>query len=116
MGKNTNKDILLSITMLVSDRPDTLKKCLASMKPLLDTIPSELIIVDTAGNTECMETARKYTDSIVHFKWRNDFAAARNSFLVEITTTLKQLLISQEIILIKVERPIMIESQFVYPK
>ena len=81
MGKNTNKDILLSITMLVSDRPDTLKKCLASMKPLLDTIPSELIIVDTAGNTECMETARKYTDSIVHFKWRNDFAAARNAGL-----------------------------------
>ena len=81
MGKNTNKDILLSITMLVSNRPDTLKKCLASMKPLLDEISSELIIVDTAGNADCMETARKYTDIIVHFKWRNDFAAARNAGL-----------------------------------
>lgn len=81
MGKNTNKDILLSITMLVSDRPDTLKKCLASMKRLLDEIPSELIIVDTAGNAECIEIAKKYTDKIVHFKWRNDFAAARNTGL-----------------------------------
>ncbi len=81
MGKNTNKDILLSITMLVSERPDTLEKCLASMKPLLDEIPSELIIVDTAGNEKCIEISKKYTHNIIHFKWINDFAAARNAGL-----------------------------------
>ena len=81
MGKNKKKDILLTITMLVSNRPNTLEKCLASMKPLMDSVSSELIIVDTAGNAECMEIAEKYTDNIVHFKWCNDFAAARNSGL-----------------------------------
>lgn len=81
MGKNTKKDILLTITMLVSNRPDTLEKCLSSMKPLLDGIPSELIIVDTAGNDECMEIAKRFTDRIFPFSWCNDFAAARNTGL-----------------------------------
>ena len=81
MGTNTKKDILLTITMLVSNRPDTTEKCLASMQPLLNAIPSELIVVDTAGNEECMEIVKKYTNKIVHFKWNNDFAAARNAGL-----------------------------------
>ena len=58
MGTNTKKDILLTITMLVSNRPDTTEKCLASMQPLLNAIPSELIVVDTAGNEECMEIVK----------------------------------------------------------
>lgn len=81
MGTNTKKDMLLTITMLVSNRPDTTEKCLASMQPLLKAIPSELIVVDTAGNKECMEIVKKYTDKIVRFKWNNDFAAARNAGL-----------------------------------
>lgn len=75
------KEILLTITMLVSNRPDTIEKCLSSMQPLLNAIPSELIVVDTAGNEECMEIVRKFTDNIVRFEWCNDFAAARNAGL-----------------------------------
>lgn len=74
-----NKEILLTITMLVSNREETIEKCMKSLKHLMDTVPSELIVVDTAGNETCMEIVRQYTDKIVKFTWCNDFAAARNA-------------------------------------
>ena len=74
-----NENILLTITMLVSNREDTIEKCLRSIKHLLETVPSELIVVDTAGNEVCMDIVRQYTDNIVKFEWCNDFAAARNA-------------------------------------
>lgn len=73
--------LLLTVTMLVSDREDTIEKCMESLKPLLDSVPSELIVVDTAGNARCMEIVRRYTDQIVRFAWCDDFAAARNAGL-----------------------------------
>ena len=42
--------IQLTISMLVSDRPETLGKCLASLKPLLRELDSELIVVFTGKN------------------------------------------------------------------
>lgn len=77
------EELLLTITMLVSDREDTIEKCMESIKPLLDGIPSELIVVDTAGNRKCMDIVRHYTDKIVRFEWCNDFAAARNAGLAK---------------------------------
>lgn len=74
-------ELLLTITMLVSDREDTIEKCMESIKPLLDSVPSELIVVDTAGNEACMGIVRRYTDKIVRFEWCDDFAAARNAGL-----------------------------------
>ena len=76
-----NENILLTITMLVSDRKDTIEKCMKSLVHLRETIPSELIVVDTAGNEDCMNIVRQYTDNIVRFEWCDDFAAARNAGL-----------------------------------
>lgn len=73
--------ILLTITMLVSNRKDTIEKCMESLKSLLDHVPSELIVVDTAGDQECIKVVEKYTSNIVRFEWCNDFAAARNTGL-----------------------------------
>ena len=73
--------ILLTITMLVSNRRETIEKCMESLKPLLDHVSSELIVVDTAGDTECMDVVKRYTSHIVRFQWCNDFAAARNAGL-----------------------------------
>ena len=42
-----NKKILLTISILISNRLDTVRKCLDSIKPLLEQVPSELILVDT---------------------------------------------------------------------
>lgn len=76
-------NIQLSISMLVSDRSETLEKCLNSLTGFLRELPSELIIVFTGEKQETLETIKRYTDHIIPFKWCNDFAAARNSGLRE---------------------------------
>lgn len=73
--------ILLTITMLVSNREDTIEKCMLSLKKLMERVPSELVVVDTANNLKCMEIVRKFTDKIVPFEWCDDFSAARNAGL-----------------------------------
>lgn len=74
-----SENILLTITMLVSNREDTVEKCMKSLVHLRETVPSELIVVDTAGNEACMDIVRQYTDKIVPFEWCDDFSAARNA-------------------------------------
>lgn len=79
-------DCLVTISMLVSNRIDTVEKCFESFRPLLEQIPSEFIAVDTVGDEKSdgsVDVARKYADKIVHFEWCNDFAAARNAGLRE---------------------------------
>ena len=81
--KNSSKPIV-TISLLVSNRKDTIRKCLDSIRPLLEAVPSELIVVDTVGpkNSDgSLEIAKEYTEKIVHFDWCNDFAAARNAGL-----------------------------------
>ena len=78
-GDFMSEKILLTITMLVSDREDTIEKCMKSLVHLREAVPSELIVVDTAENKVCMDIVRQYTDNIVRFEWCSDFAAARNA-------------------------------------
>lgn len=82
MKRSGKWDLLLTITMLISNRPDTLEKCLNSLQPILSNLSSELILVDTAGNPAVLAIAKQYTNQIVSFPWCNDFAAARNAGLL----------------------------------
>lgn len=71
--------IKLTISVLVSNSIDTIRKCMDSIKPLLDAVPSELIVVDTGGTDGSIEIAREYTQKVVSFQWCSDFSAARNA-------------------------------------
>ncbi|MXP73926.1 glycosyltransferase [Lachnospiraceae bacterium WCA-9-b2] len=71
-------DIILTISLLASNRRESLERCLDSLKPLLVKIPSELIIVFTGTDKKVLEIAQKYTPQIITFEWCNDFSAARN--------------------------------------
>lgn len=74
------ESIILSISILISGRKE-MRQCLESIKPLLQQLPSELILVDTGCSEEQLSIAREYTNSIVPFTWCNDFSAARNAGL-----------------------------------
>ncbi|MDR2431979.1 MAG: glycosyltransferase family 2 protein [Candidatus Margulisbacteria bacterium] len=64
----------LSLCMIVRDAANNLALCLDSVKNAVD----EIIIVDTGSRDNTVAVARKYTDKVYHFKWRDDFARARN--------------------------------------
>lgn len=74
---------VLSISMLVSDRPDTIRRCLDSLKPIMEAIPCELILVSTSRNQEVHTIIKEYTDKIVEFEWCDDFSKARNAGLMQ---------------------------------
>lgn len=79
------KKKLLSISLLVSNRPDTVEKCLKSLDHLRQNVPSELILVDTGCGEKVRKIIEPYADKIVNFKWCGDFAKARNAGLKEAT-------------------------------
>lgn len=60
--------------MIVKNEEKVLKRCLDSIKDLVD----EIIIVDTGSTDTTKEIARLYTDKIYDFEWVDDFSAARN--------------------------------------
>nr|WP_300807319.1 glycosyltransferase [uncultured Acetatifactor sp.] len=76
-----NTHILLTISILISNRPDTVRKCLDSIQPLLKKVPSELILVDTGCGEQVRSVIEEYTDNIVDFVWCRNFAKARNAGL-----------------------------------
>lgn len=82
MTENQGKEHpVLSISLLVSNRIDTIRKCMESLRPLMEAVRSELIAVDTGGTDGSVEVVREYTDNIVEFQWCDDFSAARNAGL-----------------------------------
>jgi len=80
--KTVNKPIL-SISLLVSNRKDTIRKCMESIRPLLEQLPAELIAVDTVGEATdgSIFIVKEYTSQVYPFTWCNDFSAARNEGL-----------------------------------
>lgn len=71
-------NIQLTISLLVSDRIETLGRCLHSLEPLLRELDSELILVFTGKDERVRELAESYTCQVIPFTWCNDFAKARN--------------------------------------
>ncbi len=66
--------ISISLCMIVKDEELVLKRCLDSVKNLMD----EIIVVDTGSSDKTKEIAYLYTDKVYDFQWINDFSAARN--------------------------------------
>ena len=83
MPDYVKSDIKLSIGMLVSNRKKYIRKVMDSIMPLLEAVPSELIIIDTKGEETdgSIDIVKEYTDNIFCFKWCDDFAAARNAYM-----------------------------------
>ena len=66
--------IQLSLCMIVKNEEKTLGSCLESVKDIVD----EMIILDTGSSDNTIQIAKKFGADIYHFKWCDDFSAARN--------------------------------------
>ena len=74
---------ILTISILISNRPETVERCLSSVRPLMEKVPSELILTDTGCGQKVRGIIERYTKHIIDFPWRKDFSAARNAGLAE---------------------------------
>ncbi|MDR0919818.1 MAG: glycosyltransferase, partial [Oscillospiraceae bacterium] len=74
-------ETMLTIGMIVKNEEKTLEQCLESLSSLRKNVKCELIIVDTGSTDRTLEIAEQYADEVRHFKWINDFSAARNESL-----------------------------------
>ena len=66
--------ITVSLCMIVKNEERTLRRCLDSVRGLMD----EIIIADTGSTDRTVEIARDCGAAVCTFPWCDDFAAARN--------------------------------------
>ena len=64
----------LSICIITKNECNKLSRLLASAEKL----ECEIVVVDTGSSDDTMETAYRYTDRVFFYKWKNDFAEAKN--------------------------------------
>lgn len=76
-----DKKLKLSLCMIVKNEQEDLSRCLDAIKKFVD----EIVLVDTGSTDKTKEIAKKYTQKVFDFKWKNDFAAARNESLKHAT-------------------------------
>lgn len=74
---------ILSVSLLSSGRIETIEKCLESLIPFQNRLPTEIIVVDTdpQQDPEVRNVVEKYADEVIPFTWCEDFSAARNAGL-----------------------------------
>ena len=70
--------IPISICVIMKNEEKHLEMFLSSIQHFFKDFPHEIVLVDTGSNDNTLSIARKYTDKIYHFKWIDDFSAARN--------------------------------------
>ena len=65
---------VVSLCMITCDEEKNIAACLASAQQDVD----EIIVVDTGSRDRTRSIARRHGARVVDFRWRDDFAAARN--------------------------------------
>ncbi|NPV29188.1 MAG: tetratricopeptide repeat protein [Firmicutes bacterium] len=73
-------DRKVTLAMIARDEEEFLAGCLEQALPFVDAI----VVVDTGSQDRTAETAECYGARLLRHEWRDDFAAARNTYLEEI--------------------------------
>lgn len=71
----------LSVCMIVRDEALMLSDCLASIKE----VAHQVVVVDTGSTDDTVAIAKSFGAQVHHFKWVDDFAAARNESISHAT-------------------------------
>jgi glycosyltransferase involved in cell wall biosynthesis len=79
---SVKRDRTVSLCMIVRDEAETLQRAIESVCPVVDEI---VIGIDDRTTDSSEEIARRFSDKVYRFKWRDSFAAARNEMLARCT-------------------------------
>lgn len=64
----------LSLVMIVKNEENNLRRCLESVKGIVD----EIVIIDTGSTDKTKKIALEFNAKVFDYKWDNDFSKARN--------------------------------------
>lgn len=64
----------ISACMIAKNEEENIAQCIGSYKNIVD----EIIVVDTGSTDDTVQIAKSLGAKVYHFKWINDFAAAKN--------------------------------------
>ncbi|HVO75775.1 MAG TPA: glycosyltransferase family 2 protein, partial [Ignavibacteriaceae bacterium] len=71
----------ITLCIIVKNEEKYLRECLESVKDIAD----EIVLADTGSTDNTVDIAREFNAEIHHFKWIDDFSAARNFALGKCT-------------------------------
>lgn len=75
------KEPKIALSMIVKNEAIYIRKCLESVKGLVD----EIVIVDTGSTDSTKAICYQYTNNIYDFKWNDNFSDARNFALSKVS-------------------------------
>lgn len=64
----------ISVCIIAKNEEKHIEECLKRLKPY----HYEIVLVDTGSTDRTLDIAARYTDSVYHFDWIDDFSAAKN--------------------------------------
>jgi glycosyltransferase involved in cell wall biosynthesis len=67
----------VSLVVIAKNESRCIERCLNSVRPLVD----QMLVLDTGSTDGTIELAQSCGAEVMHFKWCDDFSAARNSVL-----------------------------------
>lgn len=77
-GKYNGRPLLLTIGVPVSNQIATIDRCLSHIKPLLDQLDAELLVIDTGSMDGTAEVCQRYGARVIARPWDGNMSAARN--------------------------------------
>ncbi len=77
-GRYNGRPLLLTVGVPVSNQLNTIDRCLSHVKPLLDQLDAELIVIDTGSTDGTVEICKKYGARVIDHPWNGNMSEARN--------------------------------------
>ncbi|MCM1188080.1 MAG: methyltransferase domain-containing protein [bacterium] len=77
-GKYGGRPLLLTVGVPVSNQIGTIERCLSHIKPLLDGLDSELVVIDTGSTDGTVEVCKRYGARVYEHPWHDNMSAVRN--------------------------------------
>lgn len=77
-GKYGGRPLQLTIGVPVSNQIETIGRCLSHIKPLLDGLEAELLVIDTGSTDGTVEVCREYGARIIEYPWCDNMSLVRN--------------------------------------
>ncbi len=77
-GAYEGRKILLTIGVPVSNQISVIERCMKGIEPILKTIPSELVVIDTGSTDGTVEVTKKYGARVFQHPWCDNMSLIRN--------------------------------------